>query len=316
MNTILDTTVFLGKFLYYGLEFLVTSIVPKSKKDVAGETVLITGAGSGLGRLLAVRFAGLGATVVLWDINQEANLETRRLAQEKGGARVFAYKCDCSSRQEVYRVADQVRGEVGDVTMLINNAGIVTGKPFLATPDHMVERSFYINAISHFWTYKAFLPAMVKANHGHLVCICSLAGMVGISGLSDYCASKFAAFGFAESLFFELSHIKENQIRTTIICPFFFNTGMFEGCTTKYPFLLPIMEPEDVAQKIVNAILEEKVYLILPKFAYVAFVLKQLISPKMMIALSDYLGANTSMTSFRGRAKAGEPPVEAERKCD
>ncbi|XP_005396144.1 PREDICTED: short-chain dehydrogenase/reductase family 16C member 6-like isoform X2 [Chinchilla lanigera] len=305
MNAILDTTMFLGKFLYYALEALVGNIIPKSKKAVAGETVLITGAGSGLGRLLALHFARLGAIVVLWDIDQEANMETCRLAKEKGAVKVFAYKCDCSSRQEIYRVAEQVREEVGDVTILINNAGIVTGKPFLDTPDHMVERSFYVNAISHFWTYKAFLPAMIKANHGHLVCVSSVAGMVGINGLSDYCASKFAAFGFAESLFFELSRVKENRIKTTIICPYFINTGMFDGCTTKYPFLLPIMEPEHVAQKILNAILEEKVYVILPKFI--------LISPKMMIALGEYLGADTSMTSFKGRVKAHEPQTETER---
>ncbi|KAM6171822.1 uncharacterized protein O8D03_007302 [Erethizon dorsatum] len=312
MNMILDTTMFLGKFLYYALEFLVVNIIPKSKKDVAGEIVLITGAGSGLGRLLAMHFARLGATVVLWDINQEANMETCRLVKKKGSVHVFAYKCDCSNRQEVYRVADQVREEVGDVTILINNAGIVTGSPFLDIPDHMIEKSFYVNAISHFWTYKAFLPAMIKANHGHLVCISSVAGMSGISGLSDYCASKFAAFGFAESLFFELHCKKENKIKTTIVCPFFFNTGMFEGCTTKYPFLLPIMELEYVAQKVLNAILEEKVYLVLPKFAYVAFVLKQLISTKMMVAFSEYLGADMSMTTFKGRVKADEPQTETE----
>ncbi|EHB03691.1 Short chain dehydrogenase/reductase family 16C member 6 [Heterocephalus glaber] len=279
---------FLGKFLYYALESLVVNIIPKSKKDVAGEIVLITGAGSGLGRLLAMHFARLGAIVVLWDINQEANMETYRLAKEKG-VKVFAYQCDCSSRKEIYRVADQVKEEVGDVTILINNAGIVTGKPFLDTPDHMVERSFYVNAISHFW-------------------------MVGINGLSDYCASKFAAFGFAESLFFELSHIKENKIKTTIICPFFFNTGMFEGCITKYPFLLPIMEPEYVAQKVVNAILEEQVYLLLPRFAYVALFLKQIISPKMMLALGEYLGADRAMVSFKGRVKEDEPQTETKRK--
>lgn len=108
MNIILDTIIFLGKFLYYALESLIVSLIPKSKKDVAGEIVLITGAGSGLGRLLAMHFASLGATVILWDINQEANMETCRLAKKKGGVKVFAYKCDCSSRQEVYKVADQV----------------------------------------------------------------------------------------------------------------------------------------------------------------------------------------------------------------
>ncbi|ELK02322.1 Short chain dehydrogenase/reductase family 16C member 6 [Pteropus alecto] len=182
---------------------------------------------------MAIIFASLGATVVLWDINEEDNMETCRLAKEKGGVQVFAYKCDCSNRQEIYRVADQVKKEVGDVTILINNAGIVVGKLFLDIPDEMVEKSFLVNVLSHFWTYKAFLPAMIKANHGHLVCISSVAGLIGVSGLTEYSSTKFAAFGLTEALLFELKMINKSKINTTIVCPLFMNTGMFNGVTIK-----------------------------------------------------------------------------------
>ncbi|KAK1332034.1 hypothetical protein QTO34_007713 [Cnephaeus nilssonii] len=313
MDVILETFIVLGKFLYYFLESLVYKIIPKSKKDVAGEIVLITGAGSGIGRLMAIKFASLGAILVLWDINEEGNMETCRLAKEKGGEKVFAYKCDCSNRQEVYRVADQVKEEVGDVTILINNAGVVTGKPFLNTPDHMVERSFLVNALSHFWTCKAFLPAMIKANHGHLVCISSAAGVIGIKGLSDYCSSKFAAFGLAESLFFELKLIKGSKLKTTIVCPYFIKTGMFDGATTKCPLLLPILEQEYAAKKIVNAILEEQVYLLMPKIVYLALIFKQIFSPNMLLALAKYSGVDTCMANFRGREKANEDQNETEK---
>ncbi|KAB1256396.1 Short-chain dehydrogenase/reductase family 16C member 6 [Camelus dromedarius] len=314
MDMIWHTSVFLGKFLYYFLESLFYKIIPKKKKDVAGEIVLITGAGSGLGRLMAIKFASLGAILVLWDINEEGNMETCRMVKEKEGVKAFAYTCDCSNRQEIYRVADQVKKEVGDVTILINNAGVVTGKLFLNTPDDMVERSFLVNALSHVWTYKAFLPAMMKANHGHLVCISSTAGIVGINGLSDYCASKFAAFGFAESLYIELRVLKKSNIKTTIVCPYFIKTGMFDGCTTKYPFLLPILEKEYVAEKVLNAILEEQTYLMMPKFVYFALLLKQILSSNMIFALIEYLGLDTCMASFIGQSKAGEVQTEAERK--
>ncbi|XP_008590893.1 PREDICTED: short-chain dehydrogenase/reductase family 16C member 6-like [Galeopterus variegatus] len=300
MDVIIDTSIFLGKFLYYLLESLAYKIIPRRRKDVAGEIVLITGAGSGLGRLLSIHFASYGAILVLWDINQEGNMETRRLAQEKGAVKVFAYQCDCSNRQEVYRVAAQVRKEVGDVTILINNAGIVTGKLFLDIPDHMVEKTFLVNAFSHFWTCKAFLPAMIEANHGHLVCVSSIAGRIGINGLTDYSASKFAAFGLAESLFLELNMVKKSEVKTTIICPYFIKTGMFEGCTTKYPFLLPILEQEYVAKKIFNAILEEQVYVVIPRFLWFTLVLKQIISSKMVVALGEYLGVDSCMASVRG----------------
>ncbi|EDM11622.1 similar to short chain dehydrogenase reductase 9 (predicted) [Rattus norvegicus] len=314
MHAVADTVIFFGKFLYYFLESLVFKVIPKRRKDVSGEIVLITGAGSGLGRLLAMHFANHGATLVLWDINQEGNMETYKLVKQKGDVKVFAYKCDCSNRTEVYRVADQVREEVGDVTILINNAGIVTGKSFLDTPDHLVEKSFLVNAISHFWICKTFLPAMINANHGHLVCISSIAGVVGINGLSDYSSSKFAAFGLAESLFLELTMVRKTNIKSTIVCPYFIKTGMFEGCKTKYPLLLPLLEQEFVAQKIFHAILEDQVYLLIPKFAYFTLFLKQLISPKMMIALGEYLGVDTCMTSFTGRAEAELLQTETERK--
>ncbi|XP_036599901.1 short-chain dehydrogenase/reductase family 16C member 6-like [Trichosurus vulpecula] len=303
METSKEICTFLGKFLYYFVESVISHIIPKPKKKVAGEIVLITGAGSGLGRLLALKFVRLGAIVVLWDINQEGLAETCRLAKEHSSARVHAYTCDCSKRREIYKVAEQVKKEVGDVTILINNAGVVTGKPFLEISDDLVEKSFLVNAFAHIWTYKAFLPAMIAGNHGHLVCISSAAGLVGINGLGDYCASKFAAFGFAESIYLELRKLKKHGVKTTIVCPYFIKTGMFSGCSTKYPALLPLLEPEYISDKIMNAILEEQVYLITPKTAYFAVVLKHMISAKMTLALGDFLGIYNCMDTFQGRVE-------------
>ncbi|XP_007531586.1 short-chain dehydrogenase/reductase family 16C member 6-like [Erinaceus europaeus] len=313
MDAVLDTAIFFGKFFYHFLESITYKIIPKRKKDVSGEIVLITGAGSGIGRQLAINFARRGVTLVLWDINQENNMETYRLAKEKGCVEVFAYKCDCSNKTDIYRVADQVKGEVGNVTILINNAGVVTGKYFLQIPDHMVERSFLVNVLSHFWTCKAFLPAMIEANHGHLVCISSAAGMSGICGLTDYCSSKFAALGFAESLYYELILEKKLNIKTTIVCPYFIKTGMFSGCITKYPFLLPMMEQSYVVEEIVNAILKEELYLVLPKFLSFTLLVKQFLSPKMTLDLAEYLGMDTSMKDFCSR-EANEVEIEDEKK--
>ena len=120
MNPVADTAIFLGKFLYYFLESLVFKLIPKRRQDVSGESVLITGAGSGLGRLLAKHFGSHGATLVLWDINQEGNMETCRLVKQKSNVKAFAYKCDCSNRTEVYRVADQVSGSLLLATILEN----------------------------------------------------------------------------------------------------------------------------------------------------------------------------------------------------
>ncbi|XP_037023584.2 epidermal retinol dehydrogenase 2-like [Artibeus jamaicensis] len=295
-------TVF-GKSLFVLLETLVFTVIPKPRKSVAGEIVLITGAGSGLGRLLALKFARLKAVLVLWDVNKEGNEETCRMVRDEGGTRAYAYTCDCSQKEEVYRVADQVKKEVGDVTILINNAGIVTGKKFLNCPDELMEKSFDVNFKAHLWTYKAFLPAMIANNHGHLVCISSSAGLLGVNGLADYCASKFAAFGFAESIFMELSAQKITGIKTTIVCPFFIKTGMFEGCTTDCPSLLPILEPEYVVRKIVDAILQEKTYLYIPRFIYFMVFLKSILPNKIGLLLVEYMGIFSVMNGFVGKKK-------------
>ncbi|NWW45155.1 RDHE2 dehydrogenase, partial [Pedionomus torquatus] len=303
MSFLLETLKVLGLLVYYLLESLVFMIVPRRKKNVSGEIVLITGAGSGIGRLLSVKFARLGATVVLWDINQEGLKETSRLAKENGAVRVHCYICDCSKRQDVYRVADQVKKEVGDVSILINNAGIVTGKSFMDCPDSLVEKSMEVNIMAHFWTYKAFLPAMMASNHGHLVSIASAAGLIGVNRLSDYCASKFAAVGFAESVDSEMRVMGKTGIKTTIVCPYFINTGMFDGCRSKWPRLLPILEPEFVAEKIVTAIRRDQEILILPRSLNFLMFFKYILPVKLALLFSEYFGNFNAMDTFKGRGK-------------
>lgn len=303
MNFFLETLKVIVLLVYYSLESLVFLVVPRRKKNVSGEIVLITGAGSGIGRLLAVKFAGLGATLVLWDINQEGLNYTVRLAKENGAGRVHSYICDCSKRQDVYRVADQVKKEVGDVSILINNAGIVIGKRFLDSPDSLVEKTMEVNTMAHFWTYKAFLPAMIAANHGHLVSIASSAGLCGVSQLSDYCASKFAAVGFAESIDMEMRTLRKTGVKTTIVCPYVINTGMFDGIKSKWPHVLPILDPEYVAERIITAIRQNQEMLFISRIIYVLCFLKSFLPVKASVLLLDYFGNLDLMNTFKGRPK-------------
>eukprot|EP00795_Rhopilema_esculentum_P008576 gene8576-14584_t len=245
---------------------------PGKPKDVSNEVVLITGAGSGIGRLMAFRFAKLGATVVCSDINSSANQKTVEEIEEQNG-KAYGIVFDCSNREEVYEAADKIRQAVGKVTILVNNAGIVTGKKFLQTPDDLAQKTFEVNTLAHFWTTKAFLPAMMEMDHGHIVSIASAAGLSGVNGLLDYCASKFGAVGFQESLHLELKALNSN-VQTTVVCPYFINTGMFDGAQTRFPWLLPIMEPEFVVDKIIDAVLHNQEFLLLPRFLHLAALIR------------------------------------------
>ncbi|KAM6918884.1 short chain dehydrogenase/reductase family 16C, member 5a [Xenentodon cancila] len=306
MNFFLETIQVILLSIWYNIESFIHVFIPRKKKNISGEVVLITGGGSGIGRLMAQEFAALGAVLVLWDINQDGMKETARLAKSGGAVRVHYYLCDCSDKNEVYRVADQVKREVGDVGILVNNAGIVTGRKFIDSPDSLIEKTMEVNTMAHFWTYKAFLPAMMANNHGHLVNIASSAGLIGVSGLADYCASKFAAVGFAESVHLELLAIGKAGIKTTIVCPYFINTGMFDGCQTKWPSLLPILDPEYVVKKIIHAVLTDQVYLLLPRSMYLMAALKNLLPMKQGVLVGHYFGAFNLMDTFRGRSKKQE----------
>ena len=134
------------------------------------------------------------------------------------------------------------------------NNHIVSGKKIHDNDDAMMEKTMQVNTISHFWTIKAFLPGMLDRNHGKVVTIASMAGLVGTAGLVDYCASKFGAVGIAESLSMELDHQRKHGVKSLCVCPFFINTGMFEGVESKFSWLFPILEPLDVANQVVRAI--------------------------------------------------------------
>jgi all-trans-retinol dehydrogenase (NAD+) len=269
--------------------------------QVAGKKVLITGGASGIGRLLALKAAALGATVLVWDIDDD-NLE--RVGQEiRGrGQAVHTYHCDVSRREEVYRVAGEIKTELGPVDILVNNAGVVSGQPFLECTDDQCQRSMDVNAMAHFWTVRAFLPEMIRQNSGHVVTIASAAGIIGVSRMVDYCASKAACFGFDEALRME---IRRNRwkIRTTVVCPYFIDTGMFEGVRTRFSFLLPILKEEDVVEGIMRAILKNKRRLIMPPMVYSVWFLR-LLPVRVFDLAADIMGINSAMTTFKGRSKA------------
>ena len=156
LNLILETLSVIGLVIWQIIQAIFLFFVPPSRKDVTNEVVFVTGAGSGLGRLLALKMAKLGSTVVCVDINKEANEATMNQIKSSG-SEAFAYVCDCSRREDIYRVADLVKKEVGDVTILINNAGIVSGKKFMDTPDGLIQKTFEVNTMAHCWVSVLFV---------------------------------------------------------------------------------------------------------------------------------------------------------------
>lgn len=301
-------------------------------RELRGRTVLITGAGSGLGRMMALELAAEGVgKLVLWDIRLDLLKETKKLIlgdirvlganrsklhsnsrragdNEDEVVPVELRQCDLSKKDEIYRVADEtLAANPQGIDILINNAGIVSGKPFLEIDDVLVERTMAVNAMAPMWMCKKFLPPMLERNCGHIVTIASAAGISGVAGLADYSASKFAAVGFDEAIRLELKKMgaRASGVKTTVVCPFYINTGMFDGVKTKVPWLLPLLEPQYVVDNILRALKNDIPVLYLPKFALFAAILAKAATPTAMGDwLNKIMGISSSMDEFRGRGSS------------
>ena len=262
------------------------------------QNILITGASSGIGKLMAETFAAEGARVILWGVERAA-LEAVEKDLSARGLRCAAYLCDVSRRYSVYDTAKRVISEHGPIDILINNAGVVSGRPLLELSDAEIELTFGVNALAPIWTTRAFLPAMIARGHGHIVTIASAAGLVGTPRLTDYAASKHAAVGFDDALRAELRHLGHRGIRTTIVCPYFISTGMFEGVSAATP-LFPILTPEYATRQIVRAIRRGRRRLLLPRAVGLLFLARLLPAP-IFDWMMRALGVTQSMDRFRGR---------------
>lgn len=266
--------------------------------DILGKRALVTGAASGIGRLLATELAGAGAELVLWDVD-EAGLQRAREELLEAGFTADVYACDVADREMVATVARDTLALSGPIDILVNNAGIVSGQSVLEISETDIERTFSVNVMALFWTVRAFLPAMLERDAGHIVTIASAAGLAGTARLTDYCASKFAAVGFDESLRLELRN-QGSSVTTTIVCPYYADTGMFEGAQTRFSFLLPILQPTDVARRIVAAIRKDHRRLVMPWFLYTGWPMR-LLPVRWFDALMDFFGISHSMDRFVGR---------------
>ncbi len=166
-------------------------------KDFNNKVVVITGAGSGIGRALAQNFAGQGAKLALSDINLANVQETARLC---GGDQTIVDELDVSNREAVYSYADKVNQNFGAVHIVINNAGVTVSE---STEDTTYEDFEWLMGIN-FWGVvygtKAFLPYLKQAEESHVVNISSIFGIIGFPNQAAYNASKFGVRGFTEAL--------------------------------------------------------------------------------------------------------------------
>ena len=181
-------------------------------KTLQDKVVVITGAGSGIGRATAMRCAGLGARLALSDIDAAGLAET---AGRCAGS-VHTTKVDVGARDEIYAWAERVKRDVGPADVLINNAGVSLSQTIAEMRDEDFEWLMNIN----FWGVthgtKAFLPQLLSRPEAHVVNLSSVFGIIAVPTQAAYNASKFAVRGYTEALRQEL---RATHVRVTCVHP-------------------------------------------------------------------------------------------------
>jgi len=217
--------------------------------DWGEQIVVVTGGASGMGELLANTLAVRNVTVIVLDVNpiitENYNIQY--------------YKCDVSKWEEVQAVSKEIIEEIGQPTVLVNNAGICHGKLLVDLSPEEVQRSFSVNTLAHFYILKAFLPGMIKEKKGHIITMSSVLATAPACRVSDYAATKAAIYAMHDSLRYELDNVHDcPDIRTTVVLPGYVATKMFQGAVISsnpiIRFLCPVVQPITVIKAIITAL--------------------------------------------------------------
>ncbi|XP_036325209.1 17-beta-hydroxysteroid dehydrogenase 13 [Rhagoletis pomonella] len=246
-----------------------TFVRSKKCKKIAGEVAVVTGAAGGLGKCIAAELAAEGCHIAICDINQELAEETAKEIAINYGVKANAYKVDVTKYEEVVELNEKVTKDIGAATILVNNAGLLLHSDQLNPTVRDIERMVNVNYLSHFWTNRVFLENMKKANKGHIVAIASIAGLVTLPYSEPYCSSKTAVRSLMRVLRAELKVENLTNIDATTVFPSFLHTharvkqfAMASG----YADLYPLLDGEEVAQRIVKGMLNREVEIAVPGF--------------------------------------------------
>lgn len=265
---------------------------------ISGKTVLITGGASGIGKIMARKVLERGASqLVIWDINEKGLRLLSDVFHAKGW-QIDTFTVDISQVESIKIAAEATVQQVGKVDILINNAGVVTGKYFQDHTHEDIEKNIRINALAPMHITLEFLPGMIANNQGTVCTVASAAGLISNPRMSAYAASKWAAVGWSDSLRLEMEQQRKNIVFTTVM-PFYISTGMFDGVKSR---ILPILDQEKVSEKIIRAIEKERAMLSLPlPYWFIRLSQGVLPLPAFDWVMREFFGIYDTMKDFKSR---------------
>ena len=267
-------------------------------RTLSSKRVLITGGASGIGKSIAKRFAADGAQLILVDLNEPLLQAT---AREIGAAGPFvsSYRADVTDVAGIAALRERVNADGGPIDVLINNAGLVFGGPFLDLPLEKHLTTYRVNTLGVVAFTHAFLPDLIGRPDAHLVNVASASGLIGLPYGSTYASSKWAVIGFSESIALELKMLGHEHVHVTTVCPSYVSTGLFDGA--KPPLMTRMLTPERLADQVARAVLGNRSYVLAPWLVKLTPPLKGLLPAGLFNTVSGFLGATSSMTQWKGR---------------
>jgi short-subunit dehydrogenase len=240
-----------------------------------GLTALVTGASSGIGRLLALRMAAAGARVALV-ARRERELEELADKIRAGGGEAVPLVCDVADRQQALATAEKAAKALGRIDVLVNNAGYGHHRRFLDWELDDMERVMRVNFLGTLYFTKALLPAMVERGTGWLVFIASAAGRIAPADETAYAASKHAMVGLAGSLSLE---VEGAGVHVLTVCPGAIRTPFFDDeALARLPAVArrQMAEPEALVEAIMDALARGKRELTFPRWIASGYVAQAL----------------------------------------
>ena len=228
----------------------------KASRSLAGKVVAITGGARGIGRATAAALITQGARVAIGDIEFELAIKS---AQELGGGTI-GLALDVTDRASFETFLAETESQLGPLDVLINNAGIMPIGPFIEETDRTAARMIDINLNGVIYGSKLALERFLPRNQGHLVNIASVAGKAGFPGGATYCATKHAVVGLSEAI---RAEVRPTGIDVSIVMPVVVNTELGSGLQKSRG--VKVVEPEDVANAIVEALQTGRVDVFVPK---------------------------------------------------
>ena len=212
------------------------------------KVVWVTGAGRGIGKAIAEAF---GKEKTMLALSSRTADEIKSVAESigKSGGRACPFPCDVSSEADVNSTVNKIEKTLGNINILINNAGVARFMPLVETSVEDFDLMMNINLKGAFLSTKRVLPSMIERKKGHIVNIVSVAGIQPFSGSSAYCASKYGMMGLTAVT---REEVREYNIKVTAILPGAVDTPIWNNIGGDFD-RSKMMLPEDVAQAVISA---------------------------------------------------------------